>query len=875
MSISMTPTYRYIAPNIIHVSRGVPTESLFVKEQNTYESEERRITVQQDNNQLTFSVDGHAPFLSEITAQAHSAVSQVFVSADTSPLFGLGQHPEGVYNWRNQKVRMCQSNKRISVPFIMSADGWGILWDSSSVTHFESEQERISFSSDGGQGISYYVICGPEWDQIIHGYRLLTGDAPLFARSAYGYWQSKERYCDRNEVEAVASEFRARKLPIDNLVQDWKYWGENPWSSMLVDEAVFPDLAGMITDMENKQNINLMFSIWPVIGDNCPLSDELDDHGHLFDCPHWSNGRFYDPYSQEAQDIYWKHLKAGLVDQGAFYMWTDGTEPELISSIWTEEESLEAAYLQKDTAAGPWREVANAYSLVHVKGLYERLRKERNDKRVFILSRSSYAGQQHYGGAAWSGDISSSWQVLREQIPAGLNYCASGLPYWATDIGGFFTSGFGANFPDGCKDNAYRELYVRWFQYGAFCPIFRSHGTGTPREVWQFGEPGDWAYDTIEQYLNLRYRLLPYIYSEAWSVTNNGSTMMRALPFDFRKDTTAHDIDDQFMFGQSLLVAPMTKPVTHQPVCDWMPVETKQMTTPDGQPGLLVEFFDGTNFETLKNSQVHTQVDYNWSGAAPEGVRNVDYTIRWTTDLTVGQDGEYEICVRCTNGTRLFVDGEIIIDSWEEGAEYERICKLDFTANTSKRVVLEFLHTSGPSKMSLYTRPPKGVAFGEVLVEPKREVYLPESQGWWNFWTGEFYTGSQTIIEDCPIEHLPLFVKAGSIIPFGPYVQYHDEKPLDDLELRIYTGDNATFTLYEDSGDGYQYEDKEYTEIVFSWDDKNGELTVSDIIGSFKGQLESRTCKVYLSNSPDGGMDLDRAPDAVFEYTGKRHSVKL
>jgi alpha-D-xyloside xylohydrolase len=399
---------------------------------------------------------------------------------------------------------------------------------------------------------------------VIRGYRRLTGAAPLMPLWAFGYWQSKERYQSAKELESVVAEYRRRNIPLDVIVQDWCYWGDwskkQYWSGMFVDEEQFGDLGGAIRRI-HRQGAKVMISIWPTLGPATKICRELKKRGHMFDFDSWCGAFLYDAFAPAAREIYWRHVRDGLLkplDVDAW--WMDATEPEFAAEgSFDPVTNRLAALKQRDTAAGPWRRVLNAYGLVHTGGVYRGQRAATDRKRVLILTRSAFAGQQRHGAATWSGDIGASWHVFAEHIPAGLNFCAAGIPYWTTDCGAFFVEHRGGRFPEGVKDPAYRELYLRWFQYSTFCPIMRSHGTQTPREVWQFGQPGELIHDALVEFVRLRTRLVPYLYSVAATST----TPMRALAFDWPNDRRAANVPDQFMCGPALMVAPMTQPVAH------------------------------------------------------------------------------------------------------------------------------------------------------------------------------------------------------------------------------------------------------------------------------------------------------------------------
>jgi len=645
-------------------------------------------------------------------------------------LYGLGQFQDGHINWRGKKVLLVQANKISVNPFLISTKGYGILWDNYSRTIFDDTNgdsgavSAGSFWSEAGDGLDYYFVYGPELDQMISGYRELTGHAPLYPKWAYGYFQSKNRYQSWDEIIDVVTEYRDRKIPLDTIVLDYKYWGDLGWSAFLFDEtASFGSPAENIQDIHDLA-AHLMISIWPKVGKGSPVGKELEEKGLILDplfvkTP--PNAVLHDVYSEEAREIYWRHAKEGIFDQGIDAFWMDGTEPEFDTTN-TQRGTEIKLKLARTCSLGPISKYLNTYSLMDTRSIYQNWRKTGSEKRVYILTRSTFAGQQHYAASTWSGDITATWEVFKNQVPAGLNFCMAGVPYWTTDIGGYWLTPKDLIKGGGGVTTGYRELYVRWFQYGAFCPIFRSHGEHVPREVWRFGEPGEMTYDTLVKFDNLRYRLMPYIYSVAWMVTDQNYTMMRGLAMDFRQDKNVFDAGDQFMFGPAILVNPVTEPMK------------------DGK--------------------------------------------------SVG-----------------------------------------------------------------------------------REVYLPQCAGWYDFWTGKRLDGGKSIRVNVPLSTMPLYVKAGSIIPMGPFIQYATEKT-DPLEVRVYPGADGSFNLYEDENDNYNYEKGVYSTIEFIWDDSEKALTIGPRQGSFPGMKEKRAINIVIVRDGHGvGVEPVETPDKAVSYDGR--PVKL
>ncbi len=622
----------------------------------------------------------------------------------TEAFYGLGQHQAGVWNYHGESVDLSQANTNISVPMFLSSNGYGIFWNNSSRSRFNNRfPHELYLSSEVADTVDYYFLYGPEFDKVIAGYRELTGAAPMFGKWAYGFWQCKNKYESQAEVLGVAHKYRELHIPVDNIVQDWFWWN-------IMGEPVFnknyPDPKGMIDDL-HKNNLHVMFSFWPYFRPGSPAYDEMDKRGYFVDKTkvsgfHPAGQALYDAFNPAARDYYWKLIDQGLFQIGADAYWLDTDEPE------TEGRETNILVTNK-VALGSGARYANLYPLMTTSAVYEGQRKTSDQKRVFILSRSAFAGAQRNSIAAWSGDVESNWLSFARQIPAGLNFELSGLPYWTTDIGGFVTGN-----PD---DPAYRELFVRWFEYGTFCPIFRLHGTRTTKqnELWSYGPE---AQTILTSYDRLRYRLMPYIYSLAWKTTSEGYTPMRALAMDFRADTRALNIGDQFMFGPALLVNPVTEP-----------------------------------------------------GAS------------------------------------------------------------------------------------------------------SRRVYLPKAK-WYDFWTGRDAGGGGMMETAAPLDRIPLFVRGGSIVPMGPDLEYAAEKPADPIELRVYPGANASFTLYEDENDNYNYEQGSRATIRLDWDDAGRKLTIGERQGKFPGMLETRTIRVVLVSDNHGvGIEPTAQPDKIVEYSGKLITV--
>ena len=683
------------------------------------------------------------------------SISQSYLLEQDEAIYGLGILQNGKMSQRNQEVRMVQNNTWDFVTFFQSVKGYGLFWDNYSPTTFKDNAIETSFSSEVGECIDYYFMYGGDADGVIAEMRDLTGQVPMFPLWTYGYWQSKERYKSQNETVGVVKKYRELGVPIDGIIQDWQYWGNNYlWNSMEFLNEDFPNPKAMINDI-HEMNAHIIISIWSSFGPATKQYRELEKIGALYNFNTWpesgltawppnmeypSGVRVYDAFNPKARDIYWKHLNEGLFNLGIDGWWMDSTEPDHLS--------FKPEDMNNQTALGTFRKVRNAYPLVTVGGVYENQRAVNSDKRVFILTRSGFAGQQRYGANVWSGDVFTSWENFRNQIPAGLNFSMCGIPHWNSDIGGFFAGEYNKTWNDGTasKNPMFQELYVRWMQFGAFNPMMRSHGTDLSREIYHFGQKGEPIYDAIESTIRLRYSLLPYIYSTSWEVTDKQSSFMRALVMDFSHDKNVWDIKHQYMFGKSILVAPVIE-------AQYTPEKIKDDKTGDG----------------------------------------------WTRS-----------------------DGD--------GAEKEP--SVDFT------------------------------------LKKNTMIYLPSGSDWYDFWTNEIFKGGNEISKETSIDIIPLYIKAGSILPIGPEVQYATEKNWDNLELRIYEGADGTFTLYEDENDNYNYEKGIYSTITFSWNDTKRTLTINNREGSFPGMLTDRKFNIVR-------IGKNQTNYKTVNYAGKKMVIKF
>lgn len=685
------------------------------------------------------------------------SVNQSFVLEQDESIYGLGVLQNGKMSQRNQEVHMVQNNTWDFVTFFQSVKGYGLFWDNYSPTNFKDVPGETSFRSDVGDCIDYYFMYGGDADGVIAEMRNLTGEVPMFPLWTYGFWQSKERYKSQQETVGVVKKYRELGVPLDGVIQDWQYWGSNYlWNAMEFLNDEFPNPQAMVNEIHDL-NAHMIISIWSSFGPATKQYRELEKIGALYSFNTWpesgltawppnmdypSGVRVYDAFNPQARDIYWKYMNEGLFKLGIDGWWMDSTEPDHLS--------FKPEDMDNKTALGSFRKVRNAYPLVTVGGVYDNQRAVSSDKRVFILTRSGFAGQQRYGANVWSGDVFTTWENFRNQIPAGLNFSMTGIPHWNSDIGGFFAGEYNKSWNDGTasKNPLFQELYVRWMQFGAFNPMMRSHGTDLSREIYNFGVKGEPIYDAIESAIHLRYSLLPYIYSTSWDVTKNQSSFMRALVMDFAHDKNVWDIKYQYMFGKSILVAPV--------------VEAQY-----------------TNEKIVKST-----IDEGW-------LRN---------------DG----------------DGN-------DGTESNKGSEVDFTVNKST------------------------------------ELYLPAGAEWYDFWTNETFEGGQEITRETSIDLIPLYIKAGSILPIGPKVQYATEKNWDNLELRVYEGADGEFTLYEDENDNYNYEKGIYSTITFTWNDAKNVLTISDRKGEFPGMLLERKFNIVLVGKTN----------KVVDFKGKKVTVRF
>ena len=716
---------KHLTPRAVHRNRFVRDEALAFAQQSSIDGARAEAAIAGtvfDRNAFEARVD--------------------FVFQSDEALFGLGSHEEGYGNLRGRSRELYQQNMKAVVPVLVSTKGWGLLLDCGSLMTFHDDALGSYWWADCVDELDFYFVAGGTYDDVTAGLRTLTGPVPLPPRWMFGFVQSKERYVNAEELLAVVREYRRRDIPLDTIVLDWKSWPNGAgWGQKSFDPVRFPDAAALTTELHSI-GAHLMVSVWPIMTGGCADQRELLAANAML-----GNQSTYDAFSADARELYWKQAERGLMAQGVDAWWCDCTEPFEADWAGAVKPEPHARLLLNTAQSKRYLDPGsiNAYSLEHSRGMYEGQRAA-SDKRVVNLTRSSYAGQSRYGTITWNGDISATWETLRRCIPEGLNFVATGEPYWTTDIGGFFvrhdpslwfwrgdydggTRGLtpgDALEPDpadtGSTDLGFHELYVRWLQYAVFLPMCRSHGTDVAREIWRFGEPGNRFYDAIASFLRLRSQLVPYLYSLAADVTFHGRAMLRAVALEFPADMHTHGLTDQFLLGPSLLVCPVTKPMYY-----------------------------GPGSSTLQGKE-------------------------------------------------------------------------------------------------------------------QRDVYLPEGCEWFDFWSDALFDGGQSIAAAAPMEQIPLYIPAGSILPLGPVSQYVDEDPAATLSLHVYPGRDVVWGWYEDAGDGYQYESGAFCVVLCSWSEAERTFTAAGRIGSFPGLVIERTLEVVVH----GALGWTRA----VRYSGQKLEVR-
>ena len=600
----------------------------------------------------------------------------------------------------------------------------------------EAEKNQLSIWSEMSPDMDYYFIAGKDMDEVISGYRTLTGKAPVYPKWVLGFWQSRERYQSSKDIEENMKKFRDLKIPVDNIVQDWNYWKLDSWGSHEFEAARYPNPQAML-DSVHALHGRFMISVWPKFYDTVKNYKELDAKGWMYhqaikdDIHDWLGfrGSFYDAYDAGARKMFWRQMDENLYSKYKFGVdawWMDASEPNVrdCTPMWYRKA------LSGPTALGTSTEYFNAYSIVNADAIYNGQRSVNPNQRVFLLTRSGFAGEQRYSTATWSGDIATRWEDMRAQMTAGLNYSMAGLPFWGMDQGGFCVENryvaaqqeFDKNGTENADLKEWRELQARWNQFGCFVPLYRAHGQWPLREVWNIAPADHPAYKTIVAYDKLRYRLMPYLYSMAGMVHLKDYTMMRGLVMDFNGDEKVLDIKDQWMFGSALMACPV---------------------------------------------------------------------------------GEYQ--------------------------------------------------------------------------KYSREVYLPKQKGWYDFYTGAYHAGGQTIVADAPYDKIPVFIPEGAILPIGPEMQWSDEKKPELIDLYVYAGKDGSYTLYEDEGTNYNYEKGKYAVIDFKYDDARKQVTIGARKGSFDGMLQKRRFNIILvDQKKQQGVNLAKSPKGkVVKYSGQAMTVKL
>ena len=806
-----------------------------------------------------------------------------FVLRPDEAIYGLGFTADDTSNRRGKEVLLVQTNVGIIIPVLVSSRRYGIMWDTYSQMRFKDDASGASLWAESAPGgVDYYFMGGKTPDDVVGAYRALTGDAPMYPKQAFGLFMSKERYKTQDQLLDVARSFRREGFPLDYIVQDWQYWGsdkDGSWSGMTWDPTRYPDPVGMTRQLHDM-NLKLMVSIWPSIGNDTALAHELDAHGLRFAPLHWisKHARVYDAYSPLGRRIYFKYIKSGLLDKGVDALWMDGTEVEVASAMWNAADNIRDTKALGSNALGDFTRYLNPYSLLTTQGTYDGERATSN-KRVFTLTRSAWAGAQRTAAASWSGDIFSSWKTLKQQVAGGVDVTVTGNPYWTQDTGGFFVS----EFPGGEQNPAWRELFARWLQFAAFNPIMRIHGTDVEREPYRFKTLDPQVYASLLDSARLRYRMLPYTYSLSWKVTSAGYTLMRPLMMDFPDDRATDGIDDSFMFGPSFLVHPVTRAMYHILPPPPVTVPSDYLRTPDGKPGLAGQYFEGTNFETPKGEFVDTKIDHTWPDPPladiPGGLTSLnDFSVRWQGVLTAPEDGTYELGVEGDDGYRLILDGKTVVSNWQNGAARYASTEQTLTKGQQVKVQIDYFQGNGnrslrfgwrrPSELaSLHTAAPK--------LDTKVETYLPKGGDWYDFWDGTRHAGGQRVTRDVPLDIMPLYVRAGSIVPMGPEVQYATQNPGAPYEVRIYPGANAHFTLYEDDNETYDYEKGQRATYDLVWNDKARTLTIGARRGTFPGMVQRRRLDLVLVG-PGKANGIAAAPAARHvTYDGKAVTVRF
>lgn len=882
------------------VVRDKPAKVAFTLEESAdtllVRSARLRIAIDRKTGALTFMDGGGRLYTRERAGDPESIKRVEIAGAPTyevenrltlkpqEAIFGFGYTDSDEVNRRGKDLMLVQTNLGIIIPVMVSSERYGILWDTYSKMRFQDDAEGARLWAESAPGgVDYYFMGGDSMDDVVARYRDLTGAAPMFPKQAFGLFMSKERYTDQDNIVQVAKTFRQERFPLDYIVQDWQYWGsdkDGSWSGMIWDPQRFPDPKGM-TDRIHDLHMKLMISIWPSVGNDTALARELDRQKLRFEPLHWisKKARIYDAYSPAGRKIYFKHVKSGLLDKGVDALWMDGTEVEVGSASWDMTENERDIKSLGRNALGDFARYLNPYSLMTTQGTYDGQRATGN-KRVLTLTRSAWAGAQRTAAASWSGDIFASWKTLQKQVSGGVNVTVTGNPYWTQDIGGFFVR---RDFPGGEQDPAYRELFTRWFQYGAFNPLMRVHGTDIQREPYIFKTLDPDMYRSLLDTVHLRYRLLPYIYGLSARVTQDGYTMMRPIPMDFSEDQATYAINDSFMFGPSLLVHPVTRPMYHIQPPPPATIPPDYLRTPDGKPGLAGRYFEGRNFETPRGEVVDARIEHAWPApplaAIPAGLSQLEeFSARWTGTLEAPEDGEYEIAVEGNDGIRLFLDGAKVIDKWSASGRQQGSARRTLRKGQRVNLTLEYFQANGARSLRLAWRTPsalKAMAGEPPARDLGMRTYLPKGSAWYDFWTNQRHEGGQAVTRDAPLDIVPLYVRAGAILPMGPVQQYATEKPDAPYEIRIYPGADGSFTLYEDDNETYDYEKGRSARTTLRWDDAARTLSIGARQGSYPGMVARRRLDLVIVDPANGRGIADATATRSVEYAGQAMQVKF
>jgi len=799
-------------------------------------------------------------------------------------IYGFGFTGDDDVNRRGKDLLLVQTNVGIIIPVMVSTERYGVLWDTYSQMRFKDDAQGARLWAESAPGgVDYYFMAGETMDRVVGAYRWLTGDAPMYPKQAFGLFMSKERYPTQARLIEVAKTFRNEGFPLDYIVQDWQYWGsdkDGSWSGMTWDPQRFPDPEGMTRTIHDL-HMKLMVSIWPSVGNDTALAHELDQHNLRFKPLHWisKQARVYDAYSPLGREIYFKHIKSGLLDKGVDALWMDGTEVEVSSAMWNPADNVRDTKALGANAMGDFTRYLNPYSLLTTEGTYKGQRAT-SDKRVFTLTRSAWAGAQRTAAASWSGDIFASWKTFAQQVAGGVNVTITGNPYWTQDTGGFFVT----DFPGGEKNSAWRELYARWFQYAAFNPIMRVHGTSLEREPYLFKTLDPPVYRALLGATQLRYRLLPYTYSLSAKVTAERYTLMRALPMDFPADPATYSINDSFMFGPSLLVHPVTRAMYSLLPSTATTVPGRHLRTAEGKTGLTVQYFSGENFETPRGKALDEKIDHTWPdpplAELPPGLPSLShFSARWEGDLIAPEDGEYEIGLAGNDGMRLALGGETVIDEWNRAATRTRVVRRTLRKGEALPVRLEFSHPEGGRVFRFVWRTPSELKRDAAALSAPRDLtmrtYLPQGGDWYDFWSNQRHAGGQTVARQAPLDVMPLYVRAGAIIPMGPVVQYATEKPDAPYEIRVYRGADGKFTLYEDDNETYAYERGQSARYDIRWNDAQRTLTIGPRRGAFPGMVRQRTLKIVVIGDDKARALTSPPANRTVSYGGRSLIVRF